>query len=114
MLIAQERQPHLTNSVIGDSRVHDQEWATRERMVAFAGYPLIVGDRVVGVMAMFSRNPLTEAALQAMESVANKIALGIDRKRTEATLSNLRHTTLYLQEEIKTQHNFEGNYSPLK
>jgi len=66
-----------------------------------------VGDRLVGVMAMFSRRSLTETALQAMKSVANKIALGIDRKRTEAKLSNLQHTTLYLQEEIKAQHNFE-------
>ena len=27
-------------------------------MVAFAGYPLIVEDRAVGVMAMFSRQPI--------------------------------------------------------
>ena len=106
-LIAQERRPHLTNSVIGDPRVHDQDWAKKEGMVAFAGYPLIVGDRLVGVMAMFSRKTVTETALQAMESVANKIAVGIDRKRTEAKLSSLQQTTLYLQEEINAQHNFE-------
>ncbi|MDA2911050.1 sigma 54-interacting transcriptional regulator [Nitrospiraceae bacterium AH_259_D15_M11_P09] len=106
-LIAQERRPHLTNSVIGDPRIHDQEWVKREGMVAFAGYPLIVGDRLVGVMAMFSRMPLTETTLQAMESVANKIALGIDRKRTELKFTSLQHTTSYLQEEIKAEHNFE-------
>jgi GAF domain-containing protein len=39
-LIAQERQPHLTNAVIGDPRVHDQEWVRRERVMGFAGYPL--------------------------------------------------------------------------
>jgi hypothetical protein len=44
--IAQERQPHLTNAVIGDPRVDDQEWARREGMVAFAGYPLAVGHRL--------------------------------------------------------------------
>lgn len=36
-LIAEEREPHLTNSVVGDARVGDQEWAKREGMVAFAG-----------------------------------------------------------------------------
>ncbi|MDQ3258651.1 MAG: PAS domain-containing protein, partial [Acidobacteriota bacterium] len=41
-LIAQERKPHLTNSVVGDERVADQAWAKSEGMVAFAGYPLIV------------------------------------------------------------------------
>ena len=37
--IAQERRPHLTNAVLGDPRVPDQDWAEREGMVAFAGYP---------------------------------------------------------------------------
>jgi PAS domain S-box-containing protein len=82
-LIAQERQPHLTNEVLADPRVHDQAWARREGLVAFAGYPLLVEDRLVGVMAMFARQPLSEATLQAMASVANGIALGVERKRAE-------------------------------
>ena len=53
--IAAEGTPHLTNHVIGDPRVPEQEWARREGMVAFAGYPLVVEERVIGVMAMFSR-----------------------------------------------------------
>ncbi len=79
--IAQERRPHLTNAVIGDPRVPAQEWAQREGMVAFAGYPLVVDDRLVGVIAMFARHPLSEATLGMMGSVADEIALGIDRKR---------------------------------
>jgi PAS domain S-box-containing protein len=61
-LIAQERKPHLTNQVVGDPRVGDQEWARREGMVAFAGYPLIAGDRLVGVLAMFARHKLDKFA----------------------------------------------------
>lgn len=82
-LIAEERKPHLTNSVVGDERVGDQEWAKREGMVSFAGYPLIVDGRLVGVMAMFARRALTGVTLEAMESVANSIALGIERKRSD-------------------------------
>jgi PAS domain S-box-containing protein len=82
-LIAQERKPHLTNSVVGDPRVNNQEWAKREGMVAFAGYPLLIEDRVVGVMALFARHSLTEATLTSLGSVANSIALGIEHKRTE-------------------------------
>ncbi|HEX5709359.1 MAG TPA: GAF domain-containing protein, partial [Pyrinomonadaceae bacterium] len=85
-LIAEERRPHLTNSVVGDPRVGDQEWAEREGMVAFAGYPLIVEDRLVGVMALFARHSLTERALEAMAAVANVVALGIERKRGEEGL----------------------------
>lgn len=85
-LIAQERKPHLTNDVMGDPRVSDREWARQEGMVAFAGYPLIVEDRLVGVVAMFARKPLTDATLQALASVANGIALGIERKQAEERL----------------------------
>jgi len=82
-LIAQERSPHLTNAVIGDPRVHDQEWAKREGLVAFAGYPLIVDSRVVGVMALFARKQLSDTTLQVMAGVANQIALGVERKVKE-------------------------------
>ena len=58
--IAQDRKPHLTNQVIGDPGVHDQEWARREGMVAFAGHPLILGGEVCGVMALFARKPLSD------------------------------------------------------
>ena len=85
-LIAAERKSHVTNSVIGDPRIAQQEWARRERMVAFAGHPLIVGGRLVGVLAMFARNALSQPALDKLASVANEIAIGIGRKLVEAEL----------------------------
>ncbi len=85
-LIAQEKQPHLTNDVQGDPRVGDQEWARREGMVAFAGYPLIVEGRLMGVMAMFARQPLPAATLNALGVVADNIALGIVRLRAQAEM----------------------------
>ena len=88
--IAAERRPHLTNSVIGDPLVPDQEWARAEGMIAFAGYPLVVEDRLVGVVAMFARHPLSERTLDAMKSVADGIALGIERKFAEDRLEQER------------------------
>jgi len=85
-LIAQQRRPHLTNQVVGDPLVHDQEWAMRERMVAFAGYPLVAQDRVLGVMAMFARHPLSEFVPKALVSVASALAVGMERKRAEEAL----------------------------
>ena len=83
-LIAEERKPHLTNSVLDDPRVSDQEWARREGMVAFAGHPLIVDGRLVGVAALFARHPLPEATLLALASVADQIGVGIERLRIDA------------------------------
>lgn len=84
--IAQERKPHLTNNVMSDSRIGDHEWAKREGMVAFAGYPLLIGDRVTGVMALFARKPLSAFVTEAMGSVADTLALGIERLRASLTL----------------------------
>jgi signal transduction histidine kinase/CheY-like chemotaxis protein len=85
-LIAQERQPHLTNDVSHDPRISDPEWARREGMIAFAGYPLLIQDRLMGVLGMFARRALSPAVLQVLRSVADGIALGIERKRQEAEL----------------------------
>ena len=85
-LIARDREPHLTNAVIGDPHVSDQDWARREGMVAFAGHPLIVDGRVVGVIALFARHALSDAVISAMASVADHLALGIERHRSAHAL----------------------------
>jgi PAS domain S-box-containing protein len=85
-LIAAEREPHLTNQVVGDPRVGDQDWARREGMVAFAGYPLLINNALVGVLAMFSRQALSDEDFQALGTVANAIAVGIARARADAEI----------------------------
>ena len=85
-LIAQERRPHLANDVGTDPHVDDKEWARREGMVAFAGYPLLVEGRLVGVLALFAREILAEDTIEALAQVADVIALGIERKRAEEAL----------------------------
>ncbi|GAC1400233.1 MAG: hypothetical protein NVSMB49_12060 [Ktedonobacteraceae bacterium] len=92
-LIAAERLPHLTNAVVGDPRVSDQEWAKREGMISFAGYPLLIEGRVVGVMAVFARHVLPPMTLDVMRAAAKAIALGIDHKQIEQEREQLLLTT---------------------
>jgi PAS domain S-box-containing protein/excisionase family DNA binding protein len=87
--IARERRPHLTNAVQDDPWISNPDWARREGMVAFAGYPLIVGEQVVGVVALFARHRLAESTLAALASVADSIALAIDRARVERERAQL-------------------------
>jgi formate hydrogenlyase transcriptional activator len=89
-LIAQERAPHLTNDVLNDPRVSDKAWAEREGMVAFAGYPLVCGDRLVGVMAVFARTVLTASTLDSLATVADAISEAIERQRLEDELEHER------------------------
>ncbi len=85
-MIAQERKPHLTNDVLNDPRISDRAWAEKEGMVSFAGYPLSVGDRTIGVLAMFSRKPVTPETTETLASGADLIAQAIERKHAEDKL----------------------------
>jgi len=83
--IVKSGQPIVINQIAG-SGLADEEWLQREGVVAYAAYPLILEDRPLALMSMFSRTPLTEATLQEMGSVAHGIALFIDRKRSAESL----------------------------
>ncbi|MFC1523550.1 PAS domain S-box protein [Thermodesulfobacteriota bacterium] len=84
--IAKSKKPHLTNNIIGDTQIIDQEWAGREGMVAFAGHPLVLENNLIGVMAMFSKQALTDTTLNTLATVTDLIALGIQRKNDENNL----------------------------
>jgi PAS domain S-box-containing protein len=84
--IASSRQPHLTNDVPHDPQVSDQAWARREGLTAFAGYPLAVEGRVLGVLGMFARRTLPDEVLADLEPLANMIAMYLDRRRVEEEL----------------------------
>ncbi|MGH3326769.1 MAG: GAF domain-containing protein [Streptomycetales bacterium] len=87
--VARERRPYLTNEIAYDARAHDHEWPRSEGIVAFAGHPLIASGRVVGVLAMFARQPLPESAGAALASVADMIAVGIQQEASAATVRRL-------------------------
>jgi PAS domain S-box-containing protein len=88
-LIAGRHQPFLTNDLPGDTRAGLGEWARREGVVAFAGYPLMVEENPVGVLAVYDRRPMAIDVFEALASVADAIAQGIHRKRLEEERAGL-------------------------
>lgn len=126
--IASEKKAHLTNDVLTDPRVANKEWARSCGILSFAGYPLLVEKRAIGVMGIFSRYPLSNDTLDTLASVADAIAQGIDRKRAEAELEvafkqiqvlkdQLYKENIALREEIDQTSMFEeivGTAPPLK
>jgi PAS domain S-box-containing protein len=99
-MIAQERKPHLTNDLLNDPRISDKAWVEKEGMASFAGYPLSVGDRTIGVLAMFSRRPVTQETTETMASGSDLIAQGIERKYAEDKLRDSERSLRRLTETI--------------
>src|SRR5271166_2814568 len=99
-MIAQERKPHLTNDVLNDPRISDRAWAKKEGMASFAGYPLSVGERTIGVLAMFSRKAVTPETTETLASGADLIAQGIERKYAEDKLRDSERSLRQLTETI--------------
>ena len=75
--IAWERKPYLTTS--SDPLAGEVEDLASKGISFFAGYPLIVEDRLMGVLEILSKAPLSEAEQLTLRSVANEIAMGIER-----------------------------------
>jgi two-component system, cell cycle sensor histidine kinase and response regulator CckA len=80
-------KPVLVNKAIGDARVPCGDWVRNEGIAAYAGYPLMLENHVIGLMSIYSLTPLAKAVIQQMGSVVHGIALCIDRKRSEEALN---------------------------
>ncbi|MGB3535251.1 MAG: PAS domain S-box protein [Microcoleaceae cyanobacterium] len=84
--ISQTGKPHLVNNISSDPDMENPQWAQQEGIIAFAGYPLMVKDRLFGVITLFAQNPLPKKTLEALALAADEIALGIGRKQAEIAL----------------------------
>jgi signal transduction histidine kinase len=93
--IVRERRPYVSNAASGDPRVPDQAWVGEHGIEAFAGYPLMVQGRLVGLLGVFARRPLTDFAAKALAAMADSLAVGIEHKQAEealrATQARLQH-----------------------
>ena len=116
--IVKEKKAVISNSIIEDPDIDDNILINKEKITAFAGHPLIVTGRTVGVVAMFSKQQIDNAELDAIASIADKIALGIDRKKAEEkawflayhdTLTGLPNRHFFLKT-LKSEVQYAGRY----
>ena len=84
--IAQQRSPYVTKDLFEDPFVCETEWAVRENVASFAGYPLIFEHRLAGVVGVFASRQFSATELDVIGTVAPKIALGIERYRSSEAL----------------------------
>ena len=91
-IIAEEKAPRLMNDLPSDPAERNQEWAHYEGIVSFAGFPLLVSELCVGVLAVFARQPLPRQTLDALAAVAPGIAQSIERLRAQEQLKLAKET----------------------
>jgi len=83
-IVRQRRAVHLSS--VADLAIPDAAWVERNRIATFAGCPLLVGNRTVGVLGVFSRRPLPSFVVESLTAIADQLAVGIERRRAEEEL----------------------------
>lgn len=101
--IAESRQPLLTNDIQNDGSISDPDWARAQGMVAFAGYPLMVETRVVGVVGLFARHELPDDVLKEVSLIADGLAQWIQRKQAEQALREAQEKLSLHAENLERQ-----------
>lgn len=90
--LAQATAPLFVNAPELAPTLDERAWVRAAGASAFAGYPLIIGGQVIGVMALLSPRPLATDTLGALSSIADTIAIGIERARAEQRAREERDT----------------------
>jgi GAF domain-containing protein len=72
--IAITGKPTITNDVVNDKRIRYPEWAKKERLQSFGGYPLTHSHKVIGVLAMFSTKRLQAADFEILGVFSDQIS----------------------------------------
>jgi len=85
-MIARERRPHVTDDIADDPRLRSHTWARDDGLRIFAGYPLLVEGRLVGVLALLAGENVRQNTLDALGAIARSIAVDIDRRDIEEQL----------------------------
>ena len=100
--VVSEQRPHLSNNIQESPYVKDKDWAREQGLTSVAGIPMIVEDRSVGALVVFSRKPIDEDDIHNILSVSDSIAVAIERNRAEeAALASERERKI-IRVEVST------------
>ncbi|MGD1949707.1 MAG: LuxR C-terminal-related transcriptional regulator [Leptolyngbyaceae cyanobacterium] len=82
--IAQHCIPFLSNCLPDEDWVKDREWAIANKIQGFAGLPLMADGQAIGVLAVFSHQPMAPELLEVLQilslSVAGALASAVNHQ----------------------------------
>ncbi|TME44543.1 MAG: GAF domain-containing protein [Chloroflexi bacterium] len=107
--VAELRVPIVTNDPANHRQVGLSPWMAEEGIQAFAGFPLVVGDQLLGVLAVYHRRPLDRNTIELLTLFAQHAATAIQEAHLFhlATEQTARLTALNAELQRANQHKAE-------
>jgi transcriptional regulator with GAF, ATPase, and Fis domain len=88
------------------------DWLHREGVKAYSGHPLVFRDKILGVMAVFSRTLISDQEFAWLRAFADNAAVAIANARAFEEINTLKHQleleNEYLRDEIRNTHAIDG------
>lgn len=97
--IAQQRQPFATKNPAGNARFTNRDFLVSNGIGFFAGYPLVVEAKIIGVIELFAMQPFSWDLLNTIDTLTDQMAAGFERKIMEERMrSSLEEKEVLLRE----------------
>jgi len=111
--VFQRQRPLLRHDLERERQFPAEEMAVADGVRSYVIVPLIARGKNVGVLAVAStaRAQYTESDASLLQEVANQVALAVENMKAYEEIAGLKarleQENVYLQEEIRREHNFD-------
>ncbi len=79
-----EGKPKLSNNIQNDERFEERNWARREHLVSFAGYPVGYREERSGVLAVLSQQRMSIEEFEICNSLAKLLGMMLRQRKIES------------------------------
>jgi len=104
-MVAQTSSTVVVTDPANDPKIKRREWVAAERILGFAGQPLVSRGHLLGVLGVFLRVSITPAGLDILRILANHVAAAIATARAfeqiETMQRRLQVENRYLREVVR-------------
>jgi len=109
--IVHGEEPIFTNDLLKDGRFQDKRWIKDKEFQSYVGHPLVFRGEQLGVLVMFCRRVMSHDEFELVAGFASQAAIAIKNAQLFEEVKQLKDRLeaecVYLQQEIKHDHDFE-------
>jgi formate hydrogenlyase transcriptional activator len=107
------KKPLVVGDINKEGGYTTDKMILKEGLISYIIMPLIIGEKAIGTFIVASKTPnkFKYSDAEFLSLIAKQIALAIDNARAHEEIEKLKNRlekeNIYLQDEIKTEYNFE-------